>query len=101
MEGTFLGGNSELLLVCAKLLYVAGPQWGDKKHLNMTHFESAHRDNPIAGWVHSQEGLQTNLCINLDSTDTSFPHSENFTKLQRAPKKTIFLFFTLCVPELF
>ena len=29
--GTFPDGNSALILVCARLRYVAGTQWGNKK----------------------------------------------------------------------
>ena len=29
--GTFPDGNSALMLVCARLRYVAGTQWGNKK----------------------------------------------------------------------
>ena len=41
--GTFPDGNSALMLVCARLRYVAGTQWGSKKYLNMKHLE-----NPLA-----------------------------------------------------
>lgn len=33
--GTFPDGNSALMLVCARLHYVAGTQWGNKKYINM------------------------------------------------------------------
>jgi putative transposase len=38
--GTFPDGNSALMLVCARLRYVAGSQWGNKKYLNMKHLEN-------------------------------------------------------------
>lgn len=30
---SFLDGNSALMLVCARLRYVAGTQWGNKKYM--------------------------------------------------------------------
>ena len=38
--GTFPDGNSALMLVCARLRYVAGTQWGNKKYMNMKHLEA-------------------------------------------------------------
>ena len=35
--GAFPDGNSALMLVCARLRYVAGSQWGNKKYMNMKH----------------------------------------------------------------
>ena len=35
--GTFPDGNSALMLVCARLRYVAGSQWGNKKYMCMKH----------------------------------------------------------------
>ncbi len=35
--GTFPGGDSALMLVCARLRHVAGTQWGCKKYMNMKH----------------------------------------------------------------
>lgn len=37
--GTFPDGNSALMLVCARLRYVAGTQWGSKRYLNMKWLE--------------------------------------------------------------
>ena len=37
--GTFPDGNSALMLVCTRLRYVAGTQWGDKRYMNMKHLE--------------------------------------------------------------
>ena len=34
--GTFLDGNSALMLVCARLRHVAGTQWGNKKYMNIS-----------------------------------------------------------------
>ena len=47
--GTFPGGNSALMLVCARLRHVAGTQWGNKKYMNMKHLEAALEDVSIAG----------------------------------------------------
>ena len=46
--GTFSDGNSALMLVCARLRYVAGTQWGNKKYMNMKHLEAALDDAFIA-----------------------------------------------------
>ena len=46
--GTFPDGNSALMLVCARLRYVAGSQWGNKKYMNMKHLETALGDVSIA-----------------------------------------------------
>ena len=45
----FPDGNSALMLVCARLRYVAGTQWGCKKYMNMKHLEAALDDASIAG----------------------------------------------------
>ena len=47
--GTFLDGNSALVLVCARLRHVAGTQWGNKKYMNMKHLEATFEDTSIAG----------------------------------------------------
>ena len=47
--GSFLDGNSALMLVCARLRHVAGTQWGNKKYMNMRHLEGALEDTSIAG----------------------------------------------------
>ena len=47
--GTFLDGNSALMLVCARLRHVAGTQWGNKRYMNMKHLETALDDAFIAG----------------------------------------------------
>ena len=47
--GTFLDGNSALMLVCARLRHVAGTQWGSKKCMNMKHLEAALDDASITG----------------------------------------------------
>ena len=47
--GSFPDGNSALMLVCARLRHVAGPQWGNKRHMNMKHLEAVLEDTPIAG----------------------------------------------------
>ncbi len=39
--GTFPGGNSALMLVCARLRHVAGTQWGNRKYMNIKHLEAA------------------------------------------------------------
>ena len=38
--GTFPDGQSALMLVCARLRYVTGNQWGTKKYLNMSHLST-------------------------------------------------------------
>lgn len=35
--GAFPDGNSALMLVCARLRYVAGSSWGEKRYMNMEH----------------------------------------------------------------
>ena len=35
--GCFPDGNSALMLVCARLRYVSGSQWGSKKYMSMKH----------------------------------------------------------------
>ena len=35
--GAFPDGNSALMLVCARLRYVSGSQWGNKKYMSMKH----------------------------------------------------------------
>ena len=48
--GSFPDGNSALMLVCARLRYVAGTQWGNKKYMNMKHLDIAgFRPEDIAG----------------------------------------------------
>ena len=38
--GTFPDGESALMLVCARLRYVASSNWGSKRYLNMEHLNS-------------------------------------------------------------
>lgn len=38
--GTFPDGESALMLVCARLRYVASSEWGNKRYLNMEHLHS-------------------------------------------------------------
>ena len=47
--GTFQDGNSALMLVCARLRYVAGTQWGNKKYMNMMHLEVNEENTSVAG----------------------------------------------------
>ena len=47
--GIFPDGNSALMLVCARLRYVAGTQWGNKKYMNMMHLEVNEEKNSVAG----------------------------------------------------
>ena len=47
--GTFPDGNSALMLVCARLRYVAGIQWGNKKYMNMKHLEVNEENTSVAG----------------------------------------------------
>lgn len=39
VAGTFPDGNSAIMLVCARLRYVANSQWGAKRYLNMKHLD--------------------------------------------------------------
>ena len=41
VAGSFPDGNSALMLVCARLRYVAGTQWDTKKCLNMKCLKNA------------------------------------------------------------
>ena len=50
-----------LLLVCARLRYVAGTQWGSKKYMNIKHLEVALEGASIVGWLHSCQSLQTKV----------------------------------------
>ena len=45
--GTFLDGNSALMLVCARLRHAAGFQWGNKKSMNMRHLDCATKDDVL------------------------------------------------------
>lgn len=47
--GCFPDGNAALMLVCARLRYVAGTQWDNKKYVNMKHLEAAAEVASIAG----------------------------------------------------
>lgn len=47
--GTFPDGNSALMLVCARLRYVAGTKWGNKKYMNMMHLEGNKENTSVAG----------------------------------------------------
>lgn len=47
--GTFPDGNSALMLVCTRLRYVAGTQWGNKKYMNMMYLEVNEENTSIAG----------------------------------------------------
>lgn len=47
--GSFLDGNSALMLVCARLRHVADTQWDNKKYMNMNHLEAAVEHASIAG----------------------------------------------------
>ena len=38
--GTFPDGESALMLVCARLRYVAASSWGEKRYLNMVHLRN-------------------------------------------------------------
>ena len=37
--GTFPDGNSALMLVCARLRYIAGKTWGTRRYMSMTHLD--------------------------------------------------------------
>lgn len=38
--GAFPDGESALMLVCARLRYVASSEWGSKRYLNMKHLQA-------------------------------------------------------------
>ena len=42
--GTFPDGNSALMLVTARLKYVAESEWGSRRYLDVTLLEEAHRE---------------------------------------------------------
>lgn len=65
--GTFPDGNSALMLVCTRLRYVAGTQWGNKKYMNMMHLE-VNEENTRCRLTSFNQRMQTNLRINLDGT---------------------------------
>ena len=54
--GTFLDGNSALMLVCARLRYAAGTQWGNKKYMSMKHLETPENNASVAGYPASFTG---------------------------------------------
>ena len=45
--GTFPDGNSALMLVTARLKYVAESEWGSRRYLDVTLLEEAHREAGI------------------------------------------------------
>lgn len=49
--GTFPDGNSALMLVCARLRYVASKAWGMKKYMSMKHLEEMQKEatNQVVG----------------------------------------------------
>lgn len=46
---TFPDGNYPLILVCARMRYIVGTQWGNKKYMSMKHLEAREQDTSIAG----------------------------------------------------
>lgn len=46
--GAFPDGNSALMLVCARLRYVASNDWGQKRYLNMKHLYELETENQLA-----------------------------------------------------
>ena len=67
--GTFPDGNSALMLVTARLKYVAGSEWGSRRYLDVTLLE---------GWPHRMAGLWgcRKVRKNLDSTSFSIVTTE-------------------------
>jgi putative transposase len=45
--GTFPDGHSALMLVCARLRYVASKAWGTKMYMSMRHLEEMNKENSI------------------------------------------------------
>ena len=48
VAGTFPDGNSALMLVCARLRYVASKTWGTKMYMSMKHLEEMNKENDLA-----------------------------------------------------
>lgn len=46
--GAFPDGNSALMMVCARLRYVSGKEWGTKRYLNMQHLSESNAEDTIA-----------------------------------------------------
>jgi putative transposase len=47
--GAFPDGQSALMLVAARLRYIAGSRWGTKRYLNMARLTDAAREKALAG----------------------------------------------------
>ncbi|KGK81929.1 hypothetical protein DP73_21075 [Desulfosporosinus sp. HMP52] len=45
--GTFPDGNSALMLVCARLRYVASKDWGTNLYMSMKHLEELNKENNL------------------------------------------------------
>lgn len=45
--GTFPDGNSALMLVCARLRYVASKAWGTKRYMSMNHLEEMQKEQNL------------------------------------------------------
>ena len=45
--GCFPNGESALMLVCARLRYVATKEWGTKRYLNMKHLYEMEKENEL------------------------------------------------------
>ena len=61
--------NSALMLACAQLRHVAGPQWGNKKYMNMKHLWASVEDDStlLADFPHVR-ACKLNLQKILDTT---------------------------------
>lgn len=53
--GSFSDGNFALMLVCVRLRYAVGTQWGSKKYMNMKHLEAPPENASLpADFIHSR-----------------------------------------------
>lgn len=55
---SFPDGESALMLVCARLRYVASKDWGSKRHLNMKHLYELEKQREIET---EMKGVWSNL----------------------------------------
>ena len=46
--GAFPDGNSALILVCARLRYIAGKNWGGKRYMDMSRLDRHPEEQPQA-----------------------------------------------------
>ena len=70
--GAFPDGQSALMLVCARLRYVSGTDWGAKRYLNMQHLFELEKEEineqKSTGWFDSLPMAFLNLRKIIDTT---------------------------------